>query len=114
MENVKAIKLSEALANWQKGAAVLLVEYRHSIAETIQWRDRASGKAMSAGILRHTCETEREAIIVNERQGDTFRPDDYVSPFKKGQRVLLHITNYTTERGVVKVDGHLQPVEEKA
>lgn len=110
IDTSKPITLADATKQWQAGRLVFVVEYRHSTAENINWRDKQSGKAMTAGILRHTVETENSVIIVSERTGQDFNPATYVSPLKKGQKVALWLSSLATERGVTQANGVLQPI----
>jgi len=104
------IKLADAIKVWQSGSPVLLVEYRNSQAETIKWRDKETRRMMEAPSLRHSVETADSAIVVNERPAETMDVNKYVAPFRKGQKVLLHVQSLTTERGIVSARGILQPI----
>jgi hypothetical protein len=110
MDTSKPITMDDAIGLFKKGHQVVVVEYRNSVAETITWRDKESQKAMSAPILRHNVETETGPMVVDERQGEGFRPEDYKAPFKKGQRCLLHFNDMETQRGVLRARGVLQPL----
>jgi hypothetical protein len=110
MDTSKPIKMEQAIDLFKKGQQVLLVEYRGSVAETIAWRDRDTQKRMEADILRHNVETVAGPIVVNERMGEGFNASTYVSPYKKGQQVLLHFTDMATSKGVTSARGILQPV----
>lgn len=99
--------LDKAAETWKQGAIILCVEYRSSFAETINWRDKATGRATSAPILRHTVEAGNTSIAVVERVPDNFNVETYNAPFKKGEIVLLHLSELNSERGVTKARGTL-------
>jgi len=105
------MKKAEAMKQWESGAALLCVEFRMSKCERINWRDKTSGKAMSAPVLRHTVETATEAITVSERLDDNFNVETFKPAFQRGQRVLLHVTEMSTQGGVKSARGLLEPLE---
>lgn len=94
---------------WKEGEPILLAEYRTSNAETIKWTDKTSGRAREAGVLRHTVETGKASIIVEERTADDFRPETYVPAFKKGQRVAVLVLSLTVDKGRITIRGSLEP-----
>lgn len=109
---MEAKKLSEVKKEWESGIPVLLVEYRKSMAEQINWRDKASGKMMHAPVLRHTVETATASVMVTERVADDFKVDGYQAPFAKGQRVALYATELATDKGQLSARGQLVKVLE--
>jgi hypothetical protein len=104
----KAISLKDAAELWRQGAQCLVVEYRNTVAEVIQWRDRETQKMMTAPVLRHNVETQSGPLIVQERTGEGFDAAAYKSPFTKGQRYLLWFSELATQRGVTTGRGMLQ------
>jgi len=105
-----AIKMADAQGMWAKGAVVVIVEFRKSQAERINWRDKSTGKAMTAPILRHTVETDRDVLVVSERVPENFDVENFKSEYAKGQKCLLSITELATERGLMTVRGELTPI----
>lgn len=102
------ITQEQALALFVSGAPVLQCAYMGSKAETISWRDKSSGKSMSAPILRHTCLLDGQALSVTERVDEkTFTPESYRSPFKQGQKVLVRFTEFLQQRGLLTARGEL-------
>ena len=72
------------------GGEARIGEFRFSKADTIQWRDKADGKAKTMPTLKHTVEFGNESVDVAERVGDDFNPSTYVqSTFLKGEKVVL-------------------------
>jgi len=111
MQN-KTITKAEALAQLQGGVFGAFVEYRMSTAEVINWRDKATGKAMSAPIVRHTVETATASIAVAERVPDDFNVAAFKPTIKKGAKCFLVMSEYMTERGSVKARGELFPLSD--
>lgn len=106
------MKLSAIVELMKAGELVAVVEYRKSIAEVISWRDKVSGKAMKAPVLRHTVETATASVSVAERVPDDWDAAKYTPPFKKGDKVALWVTEWKTERGSVSARGELSPIAE--
>lgn len=95
----------------QSGALLVLGEYRMSKQEMISWRDKQTGRPMSAPVLRHTVEFGDMAVAVSERLPDSITKLEEVPPipFKKGQRVVLHLDELTRSLGMVAARGRLEP-----
>jgi len=104
------IKLEEAVKRLSGGEVGAIAEYRFSKAEVMKWRDKESGKPLSAPILRHTVETAGQTIAITERVADDFDVLNYKPQFVKGQKVLVTITELTTVRGNTSGRGSLTPI----
>ena len=102
--------VAECQELWLKGAFCALGEYRSSKAEMISWRDKASGRPMSAPMLRHTVEFGEQSVAVSERVPDNTKLEDIKVPFIKGERVFLVVSEYTTTKGLVACRGTLDKV----
>jgi len=98
---------AEAVKLWEAGQTVAVVEFRSSRVDDLSWRDKTTGKAMHAKLLRHTVECGNQSVAVQERM-----PDDWDGKvpveFKKGDICLLNFSAWNTERGAVTVRGSLQ------
>jgi len=105
------MKQPDAIKNWLAGVPLMVVEFRKSSAETINWRDKVTGKAMTAPVLKHTVETEKTTLLVNERVDETFDVSSYKSQFVKGAKVLLEFSEWHTEKGQTSCRGKLLPLE---
>jgi len=92
---------------WERGELVVLGEYRMSKAELIQWRDKQTGKAMEAPMLRHTVEFGSISVQVAERVPDGTRVEDIHVGFSKGDKVAVYLTELTSTRGAVSAGGRL-------
>lgn len=104
-------KKSEIMARIEKGERLIVCEYRSSKLETLNWRDKDTGKSMSAAVVRHTLESGPDSVTVNERTGNDFDAAKWVPPAKKGQMVALHFTEFKTERGIMSARGNLEVIE---
>lgn len=106
----KSLSEKDAIALFLAGKPVAMGEYRSSEAETIQYRDRETGRAASFPQLRHIVELGNKSVVVSERVGDGFNSAEYKSPFRKGQRVVVEITSLEVQRGMISVRGMLLPI----
>lgn len=93
------------------GTPTAVVEYRGSKCDVIEWRDKESGKMRTFTKLMHNVETEKEAFQVSERTDDSFKPEAYKPPFKKGQKVVWLIDGLSRAKGVVSASGALVALE---
>jgi len=110
------MKQKEAIKRFMDGQPVLMVEYRGYKAETITWRDKDTKQSVSAPILRHNVEgvSENGSAVpygVSKRVEDNFVVSSYVSPFKRGEKVVLVFTAMMTERGNITFSGDLHKLE---
>jgi len=105
-----AIKPEELAKKFQAGFIGFVGEFRFSSAETMKWRDKTTGKAMTAPILRHTVETATATVSITERVEDDFDVKAFVPEFKKGDRVMVELTELENERGSLKGRGTLTPL----
>lgn len=106
------MKKEEAFKLFEAGKPVALVEYRGSIPEVINWRDKTTGKAMSMNRLTHNIECGPVSVQVSEivKDGVPFNPETYVPPFKKGQQCVLLIDSFQRDKGQYKAAGKLEPI----
>ena len=97
----------------EAGACMVVCEYRSSRVDHINWRDKVSGKAMSADLLRHTVEVGNITVGVGQRLADDQDVNRYVANFaiKKGDKCILHFSQWETERGATSAKGELEKLE---
>lgn len=100
-----------ATAKILAGERIFVCEYRSSKCENITWRDKDTGRSQSAHIVRHTLESGPDSLILNERTGDNFDASKWAAPAKKGQTVVVHVTELKTERGMLSARGTLEVLE---
>lgn len=101
----------------RSGNFATIGEYRFSKAEMINWRDKTNGQARSAPMLRHTVELGADAIAVNEPLPASIQkvediPPHMLNAHKKGDTVLIIVTELTRERGLVSCRGKLESTNE--
>lgn len=102
----------------RRGNFATIGEYRFSKAEMINWRDKQNGQARSAPILRHNVELGADAITVNEPLPNSIQKTEDIPPHmltahKKGDTVIVIVTELTRERGLVSCRGTLESTNGK-
>jgi len=90
---------SQVLAEILAGGLILIGEYRLNKAEAVDYTDKETKKPEVFKSCRHTVEIGPTAYTVNENIPDDFEPAQYVSPFKKGERVALYFNLMTPVKG---------------
>lgn len=101
------MKTAEVLKAFSDGKLVgFIAEYRGFKGETLKWVDKKTGRAMTAPTLRHTVELANgDSVAVGERVADDFQIGAYVPPVKKGARVLVTLTGYQIDKGLIRANG---------
>lgn len=102
---------AQAVEAFLKGAMIMVLEYRGMKAETITYRDKQTKQAAEFHSLRHTCLTDTGAVVWQERTPVDFKPEKYVSPYKKGDSVLVTVTSMQTNNGVTVISGSGEVLE---
>jgi len=101
----------QAVEAFERGEPVLLLEYRSSRAETIRWRDEHTRTVLTAPMLTHTVENEKQAMFVAEQIDEkSFDPLAYKSPFQKGQKFVVFVSSMQVAKGVTSIRGRLEAV----
>lgn len=98
----------QASDGFLQGQRLLVCEYRSSKIESINWRDKSTGRAMEAKLLRHVIEAGPDSISVVERLPDDFKIDGWQPPFKKGAPVVLRYTEFSIDKGMLSARGSLE------
>lgn len=102
------MKQAEIQAAVMAGQRILVGEFRMSKCETIRWRDQESQSRKEAIVIRHTLEVADGVISVSEFPPDTLKvPEDYKSPFQKGDKVVCQFTNFLITKGNMEARGLL-------
>jgi len=101
-----------AIEKFLAGEPVIILEYRSSKCEQIEWRDKQSKEKMVGVFLRHNCESAAGVpFSVSERVTDkTLTPESYKAPFKRGTPVVLVYRSMITEKGHTSFNGSLEPL----
>jgi len=93
----------------EAGSPLVIVEYRSTRTDFIQWRDKTTGKAMSAHLLIHVCECGAVTMNVQERMPDGWDGKQLPAmPIKRGEKCVLHFASWTVNRGAVQASGRLE------
>jgi len=90
------------------GEFLAVGEYRHSKSEMLNWRDKQTGRAMSAPVLRHTVEFGDTSVAVSERVPEGTKLEDIKVPFVKGELVVLQLEELTRNLGLISSRGKLE------
>lgn len=100
----------EFLQRARAGEFVTVGEYRHSKKEMINWRDKQTGRPMTAPVLRHTVECGDNSVTVSERLPDTVQNLEQVPPvpWTKGEMVALLFEGLSKEKGLLTAQGKLE------
>jgi hypothetical protein len=103
------MKKTDALKQIEQGLLMALVcEYRSGKAETIRWTDKQTRAKMEAPAITHGVEVGPTQIRVQERTPDGFDVAKYVSPFKRGELVLLHVESIERDSGNISARGTIE------
>lgn len=101
---------AEALKQIEAGEPMFLVEYRSTLCERFEFRDKDTGKPASFTKVTHNVEMGNRSFAVAEKVQDA-DPATYKSPFKKGQPCAFHVVSYGTDRqGKAITSGKLEPL----
>lgn len=103
----------QVLRHIEQGHFATIGEYRFSSGEMLNWRDKQTGQARSAPIYRHTVEVGSAAITVSEPLPPSVQKLEDIPPakHKKGDTVILIITELSRDRGLVTCRGNLEGLE---
>lgn len=109
-------KEEQVLQHIHAGQFATIAEYRFSKKEMINWRDKTTGQAKTAPTLRHTVELGSDSITVNERLPLSIQkldeiPDTMLTAHKKGDTVILTVTELSREKGLVSCRGSLEALQ---
>jgi hypothetical protein len=104
------VSMSEVRKRWEAGELVLVGEYRMSKKEILEWRDKTSGRPLSAPLLRHTIEFGSVSVQMAERVPDNVKLEDIVVHFIKGDQVAAAITEWVVSKGSVSCRGTLEKI----
>jgi len=105
------MKTKELLESLVKGDHILVGVYHGGRIDTMNMRDKSTGKPRQAFVSRETILTDSEAVVVV-----AWMPDDYdatkaaawKSSFAKGERVVLHVGNAESIQGFKRYSGRLE------
>lgn len=93
------------------GEPFLVVEYRSSAVEKINYRDKVTRMAMSMVSVTHACEFGSRPITIREKVADDFDPRNFVAPFTRGQMCVWKVESMLREKGLYRGEGTLEILE---
>lgn len=101
----------KAMSGFLAGELLCIGEYRMSEASIVDYRDKTTGKPASFPSIKHTVEFGRRSVTVQDRAPEGFRVEGFVEPFKKGQHVICHVSDWFLEKGNVTCRGKLEQLD---
>jgi len=105
--------MEQAVERFKTGARILLGEYRHGKCETINYRDKTTGKPASFTGIKHSVEVGEETFLISERVPDGYDVLSFVQPCVKGSRCVVTFDKFTITSGVGQFSGTVSPLVAK-
>jgi len=105
------MKKVEILPALEKGGMFCLGEYRGGKAETINYRDKLTGKAASFSQIGHNLESGNDMFVLQERMPEGADIRAFIPPFKKGDRIFVKLETVERVQGFLRATGTMFPVE---
>jgi len=99
------MKENQILAAVMAGKVVCVGTYLSGKAETLSVRDKTTGGRREMVVTRELIITDSEAIPVTGWLKDGVKKEDWRPAAKKGDRVIVEITNMEVQRGQVTMGG---------
>lgn len=107
------MKQPELMKRVLEGELCLVAEYRGTLEDEITMRDKATGASRKSEIMKHSLECGAKQIQLTQwpERGTSAFPDNYKSPFKKGDKVVCFVNNWSEKAGVIRAGGELHVLE---
>lgn len=105
------MKETEILPALKKGGIFMIGEYRSAKAETVNYRDKVSGKAAKFASHLHVVETGDDSVTFQERVEEGVDTSTLKPRFAKGQKVLVRVETLERVQGFLRATGSMSPVE---
>jgi len=102
--------LTTVRAEWEKGAFVVVAEYRAGRVEKIAWRDKITKEPREMQFITHALEIGGQPIAMRERVQDGADLTAWVPPAVKGAAVVVRFDQLETEKGIRTLRGTVQPL----
>jgi len=110
----KTMTEAQAVELFKQGRQVMIVEYRNSRVDYIEWADKVTRARKSADLCKHTVEAGPLSFPVNERMPENWDAAkakvDFAAgklPFKKGTVCVLEFRSFKSQKGAVEAEGTL-------
>lgn len=100
-------KQSEKIVNRAMLAPVVVAEWRSVKVDVVKFTDKKGGRR-EAVVARHGVEVGPVQMVISEWLPDGTKPETVSIPFKKGEMVILNVTEYTTSNGQALARGILE------
>jgi len=106
------MKTKDLLEAVQAGKLVAVVVWWAGEARVMRWNDRETKQKREMRLVEHSVLVDAGTIKVTERLPDDADVSKIKVPFKRMQKVVLHIESITVEKGSTRASGTLEPLEE--
>jgi hypothetical protein len=108
------MKTADVTKKFLAGGGVMAVaEYRMGSVDVINYRDKKTGVARSANVIKTTLEMGDKSLNLTEFVRDEkFTVESWKPPYKKGTRVLVELTSLQESKGILTGDGVVHPLED--
>jgi len=106
------MKTLEATKRFLAGEPLMVAEFRMAVVDVINFRDKKTGAARSADVIKTTVETATRSITFTEFVRDEkFVADKFVPSFQKGDKVVIQLESLQESRGIMTGGGILHRLE---
>jgi len=102
---------SETLKLLERGGIYCLGEYRGGKAETVNYRDKLTGKSAAFSSIAHHIESGNDMLVVQERVPEGSDTSKFTPPYKKATRILVKVETLERIQGFLRATGSMSPVE---
>lgn len=107
------MKIQEVQKLFLAGSLVVLGEFRMAAVDGIDYRDKKTGNARHADVIKTTLEIGNKTLTLTEFvREENFKPENWKCPFKKGQRVVVELDGLMENKGILTGSGTLHPLED--
>ena len=105
------MKNSEILAQFTRGGIYMLGEYRGAKAETVNYRDKVSGKPAKFSSHLHVVESGDETITFQDRVEEGVDTATLKPKFAKGTKIFVRVESVEKVQGFLRATGTMFAVE---
>lgn len=88
---ISQMKQSELMASVNAGGLFLVATFVSGRVESITIRDKKTGQARGANIIKEIVMTDTEPCIVSRWMKDDQKAEDYKVPCAKGQKIVVRV-----------------------
>lgn len=102
---MKQAELTQAVLN---GAILCVGSFLSGRADTIQVRDKQTGGRREMVVARCIILTDTEPVTINEWLPDGSKADTWKVPFKKADKIVVHVTAMEQQNGLPVLRGRME------